>query len=60
MVLQPRTVATFACLDLFVACTLTGKMSIFDFYKSLTYLTDPLGLKIPKVQCCKLCLNIVV
>ncbi len=48
-VLQPRSAVTFEALDLFMACTLTGKMSAFDFYKALTYLTDVLGLNIPKV-----------
>ncbi|SJL18909.1 uncharacterized protein ARMOST_22511 [Armillaria ostoyae] len=47
-VLQPRSATTFQALDLFMACTLTGKMSAFDFYKAMTYLTDALGLDIPK------------
>ncbi|KAK0189723.1 hypothetical protein F5146DRAFT_932029 [Armillaria mellea] len=56
--MSPCTVATYACLNLFMVCMLMWKMSTFNFYKSLTYLTDLLGLKIPKVWYRKLCLNI--
>ncbi len=49
-VIQPQSATTLQALDLFMACTLTGKMCAFDFYKSLCYLTDPLSLDIPKVS----------
>ncbi|SJL18306.1 uncharacterized protein ARMOST_21892 [Armillaria ostoyae] len=48
MVVQPRTGATFECLDTFMACTLTSKMSTYDYYKSLAYQMDACGLDLPK------------
>ncbi|KAK0227246.1 hypothetical protein EDD85DRAFT_776903, partial [Armillaria nabsnona] len=49
-VIQPWSATTLEALDLFMACTLTSKMCAFNFYKSVCYLMDPLGLAIPKVS----------
>ncbi|KAK0435876.1 hypothetical protein EV421DRAFT_1716371, partial [Armillaria borealis] len=45
---QPNTCLTIDCLELFHSLTLMGKLSAYDFYKSLTYLTDASGLLIAK------------
>ncbi|KAF9037328.1 hypothetical protein BDZ89DRAFT_1220764 [Hymenopellis radicata] len=45
---RPATCATLDALDLFHALTLNGKLSAYAFYKSLIYLTDALGIKVPK------------
>ncbi|KAF7317939.1 hypothetical protein MKEN_00882100 [Mycena kentingensis (nom. inval.)] len=44
---QPRTCITFACLDRFHALTLQGKVTAYDFYRTLEILTDATGLKPP-------------
>ncbi|KAF9032545.1 hypothetical protein BDZ89DRAFT_948234 [Hymenopellis radicata] len=44
----PATCATLDALDLFHALTLNGKLSAYAFYKSMIYLTDALGIKVPK------------
>lgn len=41
---KPSTAVTFACLDLFLALTTQGKLNMYDFYKSLTHLTDNMGI----------------
>lgn len=48
-VYMPATCASFEALELFHAATLTGKLSGYNFYQALVYLTDALGLKVPKV-----------
>lgn len=49
-VYMPATCASFEALELFHAATLTGKLSGYNFYQTLVYLTDALGLKVPKVR----------
>ncbi|KAI0038301.1 hypothetical protein FA95DRAFT_1505875 [Auriscalpium vulgare] len=46
-VVDPQTAATFACLDTFQQLSLQGKLSGYDFYKSLEILTDGSGLSVP-------------
>ncbi|KAI0038809.1 hypothetical protein FA95DRAFT_1505012 [Auriscalpium vulgare] len=46
-VVDPQTAATFSCLDTFQQLSLQGKLSGYDFYKSLEILTDGSGLNIP-------------
>ncbi len=53
MVHWPHTCSTIESLELFHSLTLTGKLSVYDFYKVQTYLTDAMGLLIAKV--CNLC-----
>lgn len=48
-VYRPATCASIAGLELFHAATLTGKLSAYNFYKALVYMTDAKGLKVPKV-----------
>lgn len=48
-VYRPATCASLAGLELFHAATLTGKVSAYNFYKALVYMTDAKGLKVPKV-----------
>ncbi|KAF7292673.1 CxC2 domain-containing protein [Mycena indigotica] len=43
----PRTCATFSCLDRYHSLTLQGKITGYDYYKSLEALTDATGLKPP-------------
>ncbi|KAG6914287.1 hypothetical protein DXG01_001266 [Tephrocybe rancida] len=46
--LDPRSCATFDILHQFHVMNLQGKLSAFDFYKSLVLLTDPTGAtKVP-------------
>ncbi|KAG6825395.1 hypothetical protein H0H92_003827 [Tricholoma furcatifolium] len=48
MPLEPQTCATFALLREFHALNLQGKVSGYDFYKTLVHLTDGTGLtKLP-------------
>ena len=49
-VIALETCASFAALKLFHAGTLTGKVSAYNFYRSLVYMTDVLGFKVPKVN----------
>lgn len=44
---NPRTCATFQCLDLFMASTLQAKTTIWDFYGMLEKLTGNSGKKPP-------------
>ena len=44
---MPRTVATFALLDLYESITCEGKMSAYHFYKSLIRQTDKTGCTTP-------------
>ncbi|KAF9021224.1 hypothetical protein BDZ89DRAFT_1138143 [Hymenopellis radicata] len=44
----PATCATLQLLDLFHGLTLNGKLSAYNFYKTMIYLTDALGIKVPK------------
>ncbi|KAF8994207.1 hypothetical protein BDZ89DRAFT_972414, partial [Hymenopellis radicata] len=46
---QPKTCATLQLLDLFHGLTLNGKLSAYNFYKTLVYITDALGITVPKV-----------
>lgn len=46
----PATCVSFEALNLFHAATLTGKVSAYSFYKTLIYMTDALGLRVPKVR----------
>ncbi|KAF7311821.1 CxC2 domain-containing protein [Mycena indigotica] len=43
----PRTCATFSCLDQYHSLTLQGKITGYDYYKSLEGLTNATGLKPP-------------
>ncbi|KAF9017023.1 hypothetical protein BDZ89DRAFT_933846, partial [Hymenopellis radicata] len=47
---RPATCATLQLLDLFHGLTLNGKLSAYNFYKTLVYITDALGIKVPKVR----------
>ncbi|KAF7327520.1 CxC2 domain-containing protein [Mycena kentingensis (nom. inval.)] len=42
---KPQTCCTFACLDSFHAASLHGKISAYDYYRSLEYLSDGSGVK---------------
>ena len=44
MVTNPTTCFTFRLLDTFQLLTLQSKISAYDFYKSLDYMTDNAGL----------------
>ncbi|KAF7305756.1 CxC2 domain-containing protein [Mycena chlorophos] len=44
---SPRTCATFACLDRFQTLSLQGKITPYNYYRSLEILTDATGLKPP-------------
>nr|GAT58172.1 predicted protein [Mycena chlorophos] len=44
---SPRTCATFACLDHFQTLSLQGKITPYNYYRSLEILTDATGLKPP-------------
>jgi hypothetical protein len=43
--LDPQTCTTFAALNLFHLLSLQGKLSAYDFYRSLEYATDNFGLQ---------------
>ncbi|KAF9014455.1 hypothetical protein BDZ89DRAFT_1142297 [Hymenopellis radicata] len=45
---RPATCATLQVLDFFHGLTLNGKLSAYNFYKTMVYLTDALGIKVPK------------
>ncbi|KAF9035679.1 hypothetical protein BDZ89DRAFT_1130296 [Hymenopellis radicata] len=44
----PATCASMEALELFHALTLNGKLTAYNFYKTLVYLTDALGIRVPK------------
>ncbi|KAF8999472.1 hypothetical protein BDZ89DRAFT_934749, partial [Hymenopellis radicata] len=44
----PATCATLDVLDLFHGLTLNGKLSAYNFYKTMVYITDALGIQVPK------------
>jgi CxC2 like cysteine cluster associated with KDZ transposases len=46
----PQTCCTFHVLEQYHTLTLTGKLSGYDFYKSLEHLTDNTGLNVSKVR----------
>ncbi|KAK7030288.1 hypothetical protein VNI00_014305 [Paramarasmius palmivorus] len=43
---RPQTACTFRCLEQFQLLTLTGKITAFDYYKSLERLTDNTGMRL--------------
>ncbi|KAF8998463.1 hypothetical protein BDZ89DRAFT_1051589 [Hymenopellis radicata] len=45
---RPATCATLDVLELFHGLTLNGKLSAYNFYKTMIYLTDALGIQVPK------------
>lgn len=47
---HPQTCVTERCLEQFLAITLTGKLSAYDYYKSLEHLTDNTDMKLPNVS----------
>lgn len=48
---DPRTCATFRVLELFHMLTLQGKLTGYDFYLSLEYMSDNTGLGPRLVSC---------
>ncbi|KAJ7216669.1 hypothetical protein GGX14DRAFT_359106 [Mycena pura] len=44
---RPQTCATFACLDQYQALSLRAKISAYDYYSLLEYLTDGTSRKLP-------------
>lgn len=48
--LEPQTCSTFAVLNLFHLLSLQGKLSVFDFYRSLEHATVNFSLKKPPVS----------
>lgn len=46
---HPQTCVTERCLEQFLAITLTGKVSAYDYYKSMEHLTDNTDMEVPKV-----------
>jgi len=50
MVDNPRTAVTFHTLELFELLSYVSKVSVFEFYHSLSHLTDNTGINIPKVN----------
>lgn len=46
----PKTAVTFDCLSFFHLLTVQGKLTGYDFYQSLVYLTDNTGTNPPPVS----------
>lgn len=49
---NPKTAATFNCLERYHLECLEGKVTAFEFYHSLVRGTDNTGVTVPKVQLC--------
>lgn len=43
--LEPQTCSTFSVLNLFHLLSLQGKLSAYDFYRSMEYATENFGLR---------------
>ena len=46
----PKTAATFDCLETFEKLSYVSKLSAFEFYQTVSRLTDDTGTKTPKVS----------
>jgi hypothetical protein len=49
-VLQPKSAATFAALEFFHILTFESKASAFEFYHTVSRLTDNTGVQLVKVS----------
>jgi hypothetical protein len=47
---NPRTAVTFRAMELFELLSYVSKVSAFEFYQSLSRLTDNTGINVPKVS----------
>lgn len=53
-VANPKTAATFRSLEMFEMLQYESKLTLYEFYNTLSRLTDNTGLRVPKVSGCSI------